>query len=149
MRWLLIFVSISVSAQDIVTKTAINSFKDLHELLSIPNDAHNSADIEKNMQWCENAFAKRGFTTTRLKTPTIPLLLAERKVKSSKKTVLIYLQIDGQPVDPSQWQQESPWTPTLKEQQTDGTWKPIDYQKVYNNPNPDWRIFARSTSDAK
>lgn len=145
----LVFASISVHAQDIVTKHAISSFKDLHDLLSIPNDAHNPSDIEKNMQWCENAFTKRGFTTKRLSTPTIPLLLAERKVKNAQKTVLIYLQIDGQPVNPSQWQQESPWIPALKEQQPDGTWKAIDYQKVYNNPNPDWRIFARSASDAK
>lgn len=136
-------------AQDVVIKHAINSFKDLHELLSIPNDAHNPADIDKNIEWCENAFTKRGFTTKRLSTPTIPLLLAERKVKNAKKTVLIYLQIDGQPVNPSQWQQDSPWTPTLKEQQSDGTWKTIDYQKVYSDPNPDWRVFARSTSDAK
>ena len=146
---LFLFVVISVSAQDVATKHAISSFKELHELLSIPNDAHHPADIEKNILWCENAFAKRGFTTTRLSTPTIPLLLAERKAKNAKRTVLIYLQIDGQPVNPSQWQQESPWIPTLKEQQADGTWKAIDYQRLNNNPNADWRIFARSTSDAK
>jgi hypothetical protein len=81
MRWLLIFVSISVSAQDIVTRNAINSFKDLRELLSIPNDAHNPADIEKNMQWCENAFARRGFTTTRLKTNNT---VASRRTKSKE-----------------------------------------------------------------
>lgn len=146
---LLLCVSIASQAQDVATKHAISSFKELHELLSIPNDAHNRDDIEKNIQWCENAFTKRGFTTKRLSTPTLPLLLAERKVKGAKKTVLIYLQIDGQPVNPSQWQQETPFTPTLKEQQPDGTWKTIDYQKVFSNPSPDWRVFARSTSDAK
>lgn len=145
----LLAFALSLRAQDVVTRNAINSFKGLHELLSIPNDAHNPADIEKNMQWCEKNFTQRGFTTKRLNTPTIPLLLAERKVKNAKKTILIYLQIDGQPVNASQWQQDSPWTPALKEQQPDGTWKIIDYQKVYDNPNPDWRIFARSTSDAK
>ncbi|HMJ71338.1 MAG TPA: M20/M25/M40 family metallo-hydrolase [Cyclobacteriaceae bacterium] len=149
MRWLILFVTISVNAQDVATKQAIRSFKEFHELLSIPNDAHNPADIEKNIQWCESTFVKRGFTTKRLNTPTVPLLLAERKVKNAKRTVLIYLQIDGQPVNPSQWQQESPWLPALKEQSADGTWRTIEYEKLYNNPNPDWRIFARSTSDAK
>lgn len=135
--------------QEVATKNAIGSLREFHTLLSIPNDAHNAADIGKNIQWCESTFAKRGFTTTRLNTPTVPLLLAERKTKNAKRTVLIYIQIDGQPVNPSLWQQDSPWTPTLKEQSADGTWMAIDYERVYNNPNPDWRIFARSTSDAK
>lgn len=135
--------------EEIATRNAIGSFKEFHTLLSIPNDAHNATDIEKNVKWCESAFSKRGFTTSRLSTSTVPLLLAERKAKNAKHTVLIYLQIDGQPVDPSQWQQDSPWIPALKEQSADGTWKEIEYDKIYNNPNPDWRIFARSTSDAK
>lgn len=137
-------------------KYAIQSFKEFYELLSIQNDAHVPGDIEKNIQWCESAFAKRGFTTLRLETPTVPLLLAERKVKNAKlsagkaaKTVLIYLQFDGQPVNPAQWDQESPWKPTLKEKDSNGKWNSIAYEKLYEGLNPDWRIFARSTSDAK
>jgi acetylornithine deacetylase/succinyl-diaminopimelate desuccinylase-like protein len=134
---------------EIVRKNTIASFKDLYELLSLPNDAHFPQDIEKNVQWCEAAFTKRGFTTKRLDTETVPLLLAERKVKNPKKTVLIYLQIDGQPVNPSQWEQESPWKPTLKEKGADGKWSSINYDRLYENFQPDWRIFARATSDAK
>lgn len=134
---------------EVIQKQAIASFKDLQALLSIPNDAHFPADIEKNVKWCEAAFAKRGFTTMRLSTPTVPLLLAERKAKKATKTVLVYLQIDGQPVDSSKWFQESPWTPTLKEQDTNGNWKAINYERLYEHYDPDWRIFARSTSDAK
>jgi acetylornithine deacetylase/succinyl-diaminopimelate desuccinylase-like protein len=130
-------------------KHAIQSFQEFYELLSLPNDAHFAADIEKNVEWCESAFAKRGFTTRRLNTPTVPLLLAERPVKNAKKTVLIYLQIDGQPVNPAQWEQESPWKPTLKYKDASGKWSTIAYEKLYEDPNPDWRIFARSTSDAK
>ncbi|MEQ1588523.1 MAG: M20/M25/M40 family metallo-hydrolase [Cyclobacteriaceae bacterium] len=130
-------------------KHAIQSFKEFYELLSIQNDAHYPLDIEKNIQWCENSFAKRKFTTLRLTTPTVPLLLAEWKVKNAKKTVLIYLQFDGQPVNTSQWDQESPWKPTLKEKDSNGKWNQIAYEKLYEGLNPDWRIFARSTSDAK
>jgi acetylornithine deacetylase/succinyl-diaminopimelate desuccinylase-like protein len=152
---LFLLPGIAFGQKDITTKRAIASFKELHALLSIPNDAHNPSDIEKNIQFCEAAFQKREFTTKRLNTPTVPLLLAERKAKNvtagrqRPKTVLIYLQIDGQPVDPSQWQQASPWTPTLKRQRPDGTWEAIDYNLIYDDPDPDWRIFARSTSDAK
>lgn len=155
---LLLLVSISASlafAQktpdlDKVAATyATQSFKEFYEMLSLPNDAHFLQDIEKNVQWCEQAFAKRGFTTQRLNTPTVPLLLAERKAKNANKTVLIYLQIDGQPVEPSQWQQESPWKPTLKEKDSEGKWNAIAYERLYEGFNPDWRIFARATSDAK
>ncbi|HEY5825456.1 MAG TPA: M20/M25/M40 family metallo-hydrolase [Cyclobacteriaceae bacterium] len=154
--FLLVFISVpfainaqKVNVDQIATKNAINSFKDFYELLSIPDDAHFPEDIEKNVQWCEAAFAKRGFTTQRLQTPAAPLLLAERKVKNPKKTVLIYLQIDGQPVKANQWHQESPWKPTLKEKDKEGKWNASPYERLYENPDPDWRIFARATSDAK
>lgn len=128
---------------------AINSVDELYDLLSIPNVAHVSADIESNVAWCEQAFAKRGFTTERLTTPDAPLLLAERKFKSAVKTVLIYLQIDGQPVNAAEWNQSSPWKPALKEKDAAGNWKEIPYSKLKENLNPEWRIFARSAADAK
>lgn len=139
----------SNSEEEMIAKHAVASFKDLYNLLSIPNDAHFPIDIEKNIKWCEAAFAKKRFKTTRLETPTVPLLLAERKVKKAKKTVLIYLQIDGQPVDSGKWNQESPWKPTLKEQDTNGKWNAISYNRLYENYDRDWRVFARSSSDAK
>jgi acetylornithine deacetylase/succinyl-diaminopimelate desuccinylase-like protein len=141
--------------ESISKKHAVASFKELYDLLSLTNDAHFPNDIEKNIQWCETAFAKRSFSTQRLKTPTVPLLLAERTVKNPKKTVLIYLQIDGQPVNASAWDQEDPWKPVLKELSPDGKWRAIPYESLQETAsgarqlNPDWRIFARSTSDAK
>ncbi len=151
----LIFIASPLLAQKgvdlnkVSEKYARQSFKEFYDLLSLPNDAHFPEDLEKNIQWCESAFAKRNFTTQRLNTPTIPLLLAERKVKNAKRTVLIYIQIDGQPVNPAQWNQESPWKPTLKEKDASGKWNEIAYERLYENLNSDWRIFARSTSDAK
>jgi len=140
---------VSLNTEQLARKHAALSFKEFFELLSIPNEAHIPDDIDKNVKWCEAAFAKRGFTTQRLKTPGAPLLLAQRYVKNPKKTVLIYLQIDGQPVSPPDWQQESPWIPALKEKGNDGKWNIIPYERLFENYNPDWRIFARSTSDAK
>ncbi|KXK23308.1 MAG: peptidase M20 [Bacteroidetes bacterium OLB12] len=134
----------------VAAEYARQSFREFSELLSLPNDAHFPQDIEKNVRWCEQAFAKRGFTTQRLITPTVPLLLAERKVKQAKKTVLIYIQIDGQPVDATQWQQESPWIPVIERKEAStNKWNIIPYERLYEGFDPDWRIFARSTSDAK
>ena len=119
----------------------------LKELLSIPNDAFYPDDIEKNVMWCESAFTERGFSTTRIPTKTVPLLLAERSHKKAKKTVLIYLQIDGQPVDSTRWFQDSPYTPVLQKKVGE-EWQEIPWDNIVEYED-DWRVFARSTSDAK
>ena len=134
---------------ELAEKYTYRSFDQFRELLSIPNDAHFPDHIMKNVTWCENAFSARGFSTQRLETETVPLVLAERKVKKPEKTVLIYLQIDGQPVDPRWWSQSSPWKPALKAENELGIWEEIEWNRINSNFDPDWRIFARSTSDAK
>jgi acetylornithine deacetylase/succinyl-diaminopimelate desuccinylase-like protein len=126
------------------------SFPEFYALLSMPNDAHLPTDIEVNMKWCEQALLSRGFTHQRLSTDGIPLLLAEKPTPGASRTVLIYLQIDGQPVDAGKWEQPSPWKPVLKEKNAQGRWEIIPDENLQKGSlNPDWRIFARSTSDAK
>ena len=140
----------SQNLDNLSMEQARKSFPAFYELLSLENDAHFPQAIEKNMQWCEKAFSDRQFSTRRMETKGIPLLLAERKSPGASKTVLIYLQIDGQPVDPEKWDQPSPWKPVLKEKNAGGKWMIISDDKLQSgNINPDWRIFARSTSDAK
>ena len=134
---------------ELAFKYAKESIENFKELLSLPNDANQPEDIEANIKWTEKAFQELSFTTQRLETNSLPLLLAERKVKNAKKTVLIYLQIDGQPIDSTKWNQESAWKPVLKERNKEGQWQTIDWSQLDRGFNPDWRIFARSTSDAK
>ncbi len=135
----------------IFEKYAKASFPQLKELLSMPNDANNPDELEPNIKWSEKHFEKRGFTTSRLETETVPLLLAEKKCRNKNaKTVLIYLQVDGQPVDPNHWFQKNPYEATLKEIDPEGGWKTIAWSSLFGKRmNRDWRIFARSTSDAK
>ena len=135
--------------QQLADKHARASFKSFYELLSLPNDANFPEDIKKNIAWTENAFQQRGFTTKRLETATQPLLLAERKSKGARKTVLMYLHIDGQPVKPELWQQKSPWIPALKQKNSNGKWEEIPWDNLKGNYERDWRIFARSASDDK
>ncbi|MGB5317703.1 M20/M25/M40 family metallo-hydrolase [Eudoraea sp.] len=127
---------------------ALSSNQMLFELLSIPNDANNAEDIYKNIEWCIKEFQKRSFKTTAIETETVPLLLAERSSPENKKTVLIYLQLDGQPVDKSKWFQENPYTPTLKIKNQKGEWESVPWSQ-FENYEDDWRIFCRSSSDAK
>lgn len=124
------------------------SFPMLRELLSIPNDAHFPDHVDANVKWMTAAFDSRGFKTTVLESDGPPLLLAERPVENATKTVLIYLQIDGQPVDPTKWNQESPYTPVLKERRG-GDWQQIDWSNLDGDLDPEWRVFARAASDAK
>ncbi len=124
------------------------SFPMLRALLSIPNDAFYPDAIEANVKWCENEFQKREFNTTRIQTEAVPLLLAERQHKGAKSTVLIYLQVDGQPVDSTRWFQESPYIPALKKPGVEGKWKEIPWEQIADYKD-DWRVFARSASDAK
>ena len=128
---------------------AQSAFKEYREFLSLPNDANKQDELIPNMIWCEEAFQRRGFTTERLKTKRLPLILAEKKYAGAKNTVLFYIQIDGQPVDPSKWFQEGPFIPTLKKQVKKDKWEIIPWESLYKNYDDDWRIFARSASDAK
>ncbi len=135
--------------ETLAAKYTAGSWDMYKELLSIPNDAADDPKfIEQNVQWCESAFGNRGFSTQRIETPGAPLLLAERKAAGAIKTVLIYLQIDGQPVDPSRWDQEDPWKPVLKAEKHPGKWEEIPWELIENYED-DWRIFARAASDAK
>ena len=127
------------------TQKSLPLFK---EVLSIPNDAFYPDWIEQNVQWSEKNFAQRGFKTERISTQAAPLLLASRSFPKAKKTVLVYLQMDGQPVDPSRWTQDDPYQPEVKKQNEEGQWEIIDWTALKNYQD-DWRIFARSASDAK
>jgi acetylornithine deacetylase/succinyl-diaminopimelate desuccinylase-like protein len=138
-------------SDDVFEKYAKESFPQFKELLAMPNDANFPDDLEVNIKWSEKHFEQRGFITTRLETETVPILLAEKKCKKKNaKTVLIYLQVDGQPVDPSFWFQEDPYEATVKEIDPEGGWKTIEWNALFDKKlNLDWRIFARAASDAK
>ena len=90
------------------------------EFLALPNDALNPDDIEALVSWLERAFGERGFRTQRIPTNGNPALFAERRHDPAGKTVLVYLQADGQPVDPSAWAQANPFVPVLKERDENG-----------------------------
>jgi acetylornithine deacetylase/succinyl-diaminopimelate desuccinylase-like protein len=125
------------------------TFPELIELLSLPNDAHYPDDIERNIAWSEAAFARREFTLRRLATPTVPLLLATREAEGAERTVLVYLQLDGQPTDTSRWQQPDPFEPVIKRWSTeDREWRTVTQYTPARLADDD-RIFARSASDAK
>ncbi|MDX1406800.1 MAG: M20/M25/M40 family metallo-hydrolase [Saprospiraceae bacterium] len=150
---LAVLVSTRAAGQDLdalADRYARAHFDTFRELLAIPNDAHFDDHVRQNVQWCEQAFSSRGFVTEVLSTEGPPLLLARRgPAAGDVSTVLIYLQIDGQPVDPDYWFQDDPYQAVLKQQAADGGWEIIPWERIHEGYDPEWRIFARSASDAK
>ena len=136
-----------------VFEQAINNLDEFIEFLSYPNDANYKSDIYKLMDWTENKFKSLDFKINRLDTKTIPLMLASKHISDDYKTVLIYMHLDGQPVDLSKWNQEDPFIPVYKLKEDE---KFVDYDsnKIANIDyetleEKDIRIFARASSDAK
>ena len=161
--FLIFILSISISASSQSRKKILettneviqSNWNNFFEMLSIPNDGYDTPNIERNIEWCELTFSRLGFNMERVKAestspsmPNHPLLIGNKFISNKFKTVLIYFHMDGQPVDPSKWNQSDPFDPILTEN-INGGWVEIDRDRINTNPDPDWRIFGRSTSDDK
>ncbi|MEX2273768.1 MAG: M20/M25/M40 family metallo-hydrolase [Vicinamibacterales bacterium] len=159
-RSLLLALSISLSApaQPAATRAAVERWvstnqqpivNELAELLAIPNVAADRANILRNIDFLEKAFARRGFKTRRLATPGNPLFFAERATPGATTTTLIYAHVDGQPVDPAAWKQESPFVPVMRTGRLDAGGTLVPDWRSRERFDADWRLFARSSSDDK
>tara|TARA_B100000989_G_scaffold273503_1_gene231694 strand:- start:1705 stop:3225 length:1521 start_codon:yes stop_codon:yes gene_type:complete len=136
-----------------IFEQGLNNIDEFIEFLSYPNDANFESDIYELINWTENRFKSLDFKIDRLDTETIPLLLASKHISDNFKTVLIYMHLDGQPVDSSKWNQENPFTPVYKLKE-DGEFYDYDSSKILELDyatleEKDIRIFARASSDAK
>jgi len=135
----------------VAQKLAQGTFREFLELLALPNDAINPPDIQKNVEFLERIFQKRGFTTRRLENGGKPMLYAEwpKKVPGAR-TVLYYMHLDGQPVVDREWSQPSPWKPVVKKRSGAGAWEAVSSDLLFAaSLDPELRIFARSASDDK
>src|SRR3954469_5014080 len=132
-------------------KLAQATFKEYLELLALPSDSTNAPDIQKNADYLERAFAKRGFTVKQLENKGKPMLFAEWPKKvAGAKTVLYYMHMDAQPVVNSEWSQPNPWQPVLKKRNAAGKWDIVDTNLLFADQlDPELRVFARCASDDK
>lgn len=144
-------LSDTAATDTLVLKTAQASFAEYFDLLALPNDAMVPADIQKNTDWLDKAFARRGFKTQQLPNDGKPLLFAEYKSpKPDAKTILFYMHLDGQPVLPEQWAQASPWQAVVKKRDAQGKWLEVDQKALQQQPlDPELRVFARAAADDK
>lgn len=101
-------------------------------LLSIPNVASDRENIQRNAGLLVSMLQKRGVETRLLRLEGAnPVVFGEIKTPNAKRTIVFYAHYDGQPVTPSEWDGNAPFTPVIR--------------KV----NGEDRIFARSASDDK
>jgi acetylornithine deacetylase/succinyl-diaminopimelate desuccinylase-like protein len=132
-------------------KLARASFREYLDLLALPNDASRPADIQKNVDFLDRAFQRRGFATRQLENRGKPLLFAEWPTKlPGAKTVLFYMHLDGQPVVDTEWSQPSAWKPVVKKRNPSGAWEIVPNDALFAvTLDPELRVFARSASDDK
>jgi len=119
------------------------------DFVSIPNLPEDKNSMLKNIHWVADNYKTLGFKVNLLESSTLPLLLLERQYNSKFKTVLFYFHIDGQPVDPKNWDQEDPFIPALKRKDDKGNWKTLDWNILDQTIDDEWRIFARAAADDK
>jgi acetylornithine deacetylase/succinyl-diaminopimelate desuccinylase-like protein len=158
LRLCLLFVAVPAIAsaqaplsQQTAQKLAQGSFREYLELLAIPDDSIDPADVVANVEHLERAFQNRGFQTRRLDNHGKPLLYAEWPKKlPGAKTVLYYAHLDGQPVVDREWSQPSPWKPVVKQKTRTGAWEVVATDRLFAAKlDPELRVFARSASDDK
>ena len=116
--------------------------------VSIPNVSPDPEQLEINMDWIQPYFEALDFKVRRLKTHTTPIFLASRIIDENAKTLLFYFHLDGQAVNPENWDQEDPFVPVLKAFD-ESQWKTIDWNRLKENIDPAWRIFGRAAADDK
>ena len=122
----------------------------LVELLAIPNVAADRENIRRNAVWIRDYLSKRGIATEILETTGNPLVFGEMKIPGATRTLLFYVHYDGQPVNPKDWKQPSPFTPIVRSgRMEDGGREIPDGLTTLPTFAPDMRVYARSASDDK
>ena len=156
-------ISVGVSAQNQsaeyvgAVKAAVDAYRqdreaeilgDFVDLLSIPNIATSSSDMERNADHIISLLEPRGFKTQRLSAGGAPYIYAELDSPGATETILIYAHFDGQPVQEENWAYP-PFSPTLLDGPVQAGARTIDIAGVSGSFHPEWRLYARSAGDDK
>jgi acetylornithine deacetylase/succinyl-diaminopimelate desuccinylase-like protein len=123
--------------------------REFAELLSLPNRARDTADIERNATYIRDQMQAAGVTTELLHVSGAPpIVFGTLTVPGATRTLGIYAHYDGQPVDPKAWR-HPPFEPTFYTASVEAGGKPRALPKDGDKVEPEWRIYARSAGDDK
>lgn len=136
------------AADDPVKAATVDSLEEWVAFLRLPNvTTQSTADIRANADWIEAEFQRYGYDAQQLADGDTPMVYAAwPDLSPDRKTILFYAHMDGQPVHPEEWDQESPWSPVLKTAGGDAL--PLE-RLLKGEADPDDRLFARSAADDK
>src|SRR5215472_6172858 len=122
---------------------------DFTRFLQIPNLASDVPNIRRNAEAIIAMMKARQIETNLLEVPGAPpVVFGELNTPGAKSTITFYAHYNGQPVDPTQWQ-NSPWSPVLRPAGPGGSEAGIDPTSAAAPLDPESRIYARSASDDK
>jgi acetylornithine deacetylase/succinyl-diaminopimelate desuccinylase-like protein len=114
------------------------------DLVSIPNRANDTPNIQRNAETIRAMCEKRGLVAKLLTLEGAPpIVVADLIAPTAKRTIAFYAHYDGQPVDISQWKSD-PWKPAMR----DRAGNDVDWRGA-KAIDPEWRLFARSSGDDK
>jgi acetylornithine deacetylase/succinyl-diaminopimelate desuccinylase-like protein len=117
------------------------------EFLRLPNSARDAAGIRRNAEHLLKMMDRRGLSPRLLEgTAGPPLVYGELLAPGATTTFVFYSHYDGQPVDAAEWA-TPPFEPTLRDGLLDQGGTVITGEPTALRP--DWRLYARSASDAK
>jgi acetylornithine deacetylase/succinyl-diaminopimelate desuccinylase-like protein len=132
-----------IAAQQNPAARAARQWRETHErailaelagFLSIPNLANDQGNLRRNAEVAGVMLEHRGVKIKMLQADgSPPLVVGEIATPGATRTLVFYAHYDGQALDPKEWT-APPFQPTHP---PDG---PVD---------PEWRIYARSSSDDK
>src|SRR5579872_5456029 len=121
------FVATAASQDNSATSrvvSAVRAYRVAHEpqiisefvsLLSIPNVASDTPNIQRNATALVEMLKRRGFRTELLPIPGRgPVVFGDLESPGAKGTVIFYCHYDGQPVEANKWIGTKPFVPALR-----------------------------------
>lgn len=119
-------------------------------LLSIPNVASDTPNIQRNATALVEMLKRRGFRTELLSIPGRgPVVFGDLESPGAKGTVIFYCHYDGQPVEANKWIGTKPFVPALRTDTIDAGGQLIPFPDQPGAYKDGWRLYARSAADDK
>ncbi len=122
------------------------------ELLSIPNVASDAEGIRRNAARLVEMLKARGLKPRLLEAATAnapPAVYGEWTTPGATKTIVFYAHYDGQPTDARKWTGTQPWEPALRSAPFEKGGRLLPMPAAGEAIDPEWRLYARSSSDDK
>jgi acetylornithine deacetylase/succinyl-diaminopimelate desuccinylase-like protein len=154
--WLVLILACSCS----VFGQSLHDYRRAHErqilaeftqLLSLPNIASDRENIRSNAEFIREMMQRRGLNPQLLEgksADTPPAVYGEWKVPGATHSIILYAHYDGQPVDRAAWTASPPFQPTWRTAAMEAGGQIVSLP-TNGEVNPEWRLYARSSSDDK